>query len=117
MNTAIPKGLLKHTCLLTRYRSEGIFGERVPVEQVRLRNVRISVSSERRADRAGEVIKHRAVLYYDCMNSVPADAVFCTEDTETEIRYRGRDYRIIGIKYVSTGGRTDHIRLELGGIE
>jgi len=111
MNTAkpIPKAVLPHTAVLKTPVASGIFtdGE---YDELTLYNVRIETDERVRQSKNGETRGKGARLYYDCVNSAPADVKFGAEQL---VVYGGISYKIESVRAVMGAGKTHHYLIEL----
>lgn len=112
---AIPKEILIHSCTLKIYGKDGIFGSKQLLSETNLSNVRLSV--RRRVFSGTDGVRHgtEGTLYYDCENSLPADAEFLRDSCESIVTFKGMEFRVTKIKYIYSGDSLHHLEIELGG--
>lgn len=116
MNTApIPKEILIHACRLKIFSGSGILGSRTLISETELSRVRIAVRTDIKEDEGGRRLCHGGTLYYDCVNSLPEEAVFLEDDCYSIIEWGGREYAVVSVKYIYGTEGLHHLEVELGG--
>ncbi len=116
-DTAIPKEILIHSCMLKLYKSDGIFGEPVLMSETLLSNVRCSLHRTSKASCDGYAKATAGTLYYDCQNSTPSDVSFMENGCVGIIVFKGHELRIIKIRYIYGSSGLHHLEIELEGAD
>jgi hypothetical protein len=104
--------LLPHTIILKTPRNSpesGVFfdGEH---DEITLYNVRVEQNEKVRQSKSGENRTRGAKLYYDCINSMPANIEF---NTSQLVDFCGVTYKIEAIKTVMAANKIHHYRIEV----
>lgn len=87
------------------------WGKTTFAEPVRLKYIRVEAVKSRQFNLSGDLPEISAVLYYDCVNSLPENAVFDTGDT---VRINSREYRVKTVKeFYGTSRKIHHLEVEL----
>lgn len=110
----IPRELLIHRCVLNRYRDGGIFGNGELISSVILSNVRCRAACSKKSSSEGERIEKSGVLYFDCENSSPEDAVFLSDGCRSEVVFEGEVYAVTGVRYIYGTTGLHHLEVALG---
>ncbi|MGN0596357.1 MAG: putative minor capsid protein [Ruminiclostridium sp.] len=107
---AIPKRLLCHWAEAIKYGSPDLWGKSAEEVIAHLKYVRLIREVKMVYDKQNNQVQQAALLYFDCVNSQPAEFDFSSAD---RIRHNGVDYKIINIKPIIAFDKTHHIEVSL----
>lgn len=112
----IPLALLGDQCTLKTFKRTGIFGDRQLLKETVLSRVCCDVKDRLRTGTLGEAFHGAGKVYFDCGRSSPEDAEFMAEGCESSVVFMGREYRVVGVRYIYSAGRLHHAEIMLGGV-
>ncbi|MCL2698332.1 MAG: minor capsid protein [Oscillospiraceae bacterium] len=109
LSRPIPKALLPHTVTLKTPRNEGVFSDG-EYDDIILYNVRVEQDEKVRQSKSGESRVKGARMYFDCVNSSPADIDFKSAQL---IVFCGVTYKIEAVKTVMAADKIHHYRIDI----
>jgi hypothetical protein len=111
MSRQIPMALLPHSIILKTSKTpleNGVFND--VFDEIMIHNVRFEQDEKVRQGKSGDSRTRGARIYYDCVNSFPADINFSTEQL---IIFAGNTYKIEAVRAVMAASKIHHYRIEV----